>query len=293
MKKLLFFALFVEVIGLAFLALAIQMIDPASRTYWLYIGGVRKNKSLQTASTTSLQYQYVSGSQALKDEFPVLLEAEDELTFEKVEEFEMTYGREQIAGLQIDEDMKYTNSFVELPLFAEDYYWGKYENGSAGVRGINQIASLRPGDKISLIGDQYINVKSYNGFIKPQSGYGFGSGLCWSTSALGYLMDEANAAFKQKYGIDLFIINNRAPHSHNYRSYLPSNNGWGYTVLQRSTGIAVQDYIFTVNPALKNNSKLADIKIKIVMVATNQHPTASHGQSIGGYILSNVDFDSK
>jgi hypothetical protein len=54
--------------------------------------------------------------------------------------------------------------------------------------------------------------------------------------------------------------------------------------------VPLQDYRFTVNPVLATMPELADLKLKIVMLATTDHPTASHGQSIGGYILSNKEF---
>jgi hypothetical protein len=215
------------------------------------------------------------------------------LTIDQVEGFEMIYGRQDLNALSGGQaDMVYINSFTELPLVRKDYYWGKYENGLAGVNGLNRMPVFKPGDGLGVIASQYINVKSYNGYIQPKNGYYFGSGLCWSTSELGYLMDQANADFQAKYGIALFTFKrgDRAPHSSFYKSYLPSNRGYGYTVMQKSAGVPVQDYRFPITPALKNREDLKDIKVKIVMLASTTHPTAHAGQSIGGYVLSNVDF---
>lgn len=228
-----------------------------------------------------------TGVQAPNDNFPVAEYASNKIDYVEVEDFEFTYGRVDPSSIQVDPDMTYKNSFTELPLYFQDYYYRKYENAMAGVNGLNKMPILKPGDNVGVIRDKYINVKAYNGFVQPP-GYYFGSGLCWSTTTLGIMMDNANKDFQAKYGIPLFTFKSgdRAPHSTYYKTY----HGYGYTVLQISTGVAAQDYRFTINPAIKNKPELADLKIKIVLVGTRDHDWGAYGQSVGAYILSNKDF---
>lgn len=206
--------------------------------------------------------------------------------------FEKEYGDVELSFPQLDSDMVYVNSFVELPLFEKDYYWGKYQNAKAGAESINKLPILKTGDNFSLIADKIINIKSYNGFIQPQYGYYFASGVCWSTTTLGYLMDQANHDFYTKYGIDLFIFDSddRSPHSSFYQTYANANSGYGYAIMQRSEGVAILDYSFTVNPQLANIPEFSDLKIKIVILSTEDHLTADHGQSIAAYLVSNLEF---
>jgi|SRR3990167_4048272 len=234
---------------------------------------------------------YSPGTAAKQDEFPVSQYRIDEFSYKVVEAFEELYGSVGSTGIKVDADMIYTNNFIETPLYPQDYYYRKYENAVAGAKGINKVPILGPGSRISLIRQMYINVKSWNGYVQPP-GFYFGSGLCWSTSTLGYLMDDANKNFRNKYGVPLFVFRggDRAPHGDWYQTYENSNGGWGYTVLQISAGNPAQDYGFTVNPDLKNIPELADIKIKLVMVGTTSHATGSHGQSLGAYIISNKKF---
>jgi len=222
------------------------------------------------------------------DDLQVVIEDTGLGGLDVLKEYESSYGNIDASNIKVDSDMKYHNSFYELPLYPEDYYWRKYENAVAGVIQLNTMPILHAGDRISVIGDVYINIKAYNGYLKPGYGYGFASGVCWSTSALGLMMDEANKDFETTYQIPLFVFGryDRAPHSHHYRTY----HGGGYTILQKHTGVAVQDYKFTVNPNIANHPDLKDFKLKIVMIATNSHKTATYGQSIGSFIISNYEF---
>lgn len=179
-----------------------------------------------------------------------------------------------------------------MPLVAQEYYWGKYENAKAGVQGLNKIPVLTPGDDIEVVTEKYINIKSENGYIQPAYGYYYASGVCWSTTVLGGLMDNANADFQKKYGVNLFVFEygDRSPHSKWYKTYEQANGGYGYAIYQLSEGNPGLEYRFKVNPELDNIDELKDISLKIVMMSTDSHDKAYEGQSIGGYILSNIEF---
>ena len=204
---------------------------------------------------------------------------------EKLADFENGFDRPDI-GIT-DPDMVYKTAFLELPLISQDYYRNKYENAVAGAKGINRIPVLKPGDKTSVIRQLYIDINPGNGFVYAPAHY-FGSGVCWSTSALGLMMNRANDQFKAKYGIDLFVYKawDRAPHPDYYATY----HGNGYTILQMGRGDALQDYTFTVNPKISELDGMSDFKVKVVMLNSNHRENASHGQSIAGYVLTNKDF---
>jgi len=202
---------------------------------------------------------------------------------------DLYYSGTDFSTSIVDSDMIYHNTLREMPLAPTDWYYQKYTNAVAGVRQINLVPILHSGDTISLINDGYINIKSFAGYVRPPH-YVFGSGLCWSTSALGAMLDDANIAFRNKYGMDLVVYSpgDRAPHGGYYLTY--TNGHRGYTVLQSQSGRAVQDYRFTVNPRIKLIPGLEDFKMKIVMIYSNTHPSASNGESIGAYIISNKEF---
>jgi len=67
--------------------------------------------------------------------------------------------------------------------------------------------------------------------------------------------------------------------------YLVSH-GQGYTIFKSSASEG-QDFIFTVNPKLKEIPQFNDLKIKIVLEGTKSCPKAYSGQSINGYLLLN------
>lgn len=192
-----------------------------------------------------------------------------------------------MSPIQVDADMIYSNSFIELPLYDVDYYWGKYHNARAGARQLNYMPILVPGTSIGIIRNVYINIRE--GYIKPPGFYN-GSGVCWSSSTLGAIQDKANADFRAKYGVDLFTFRpgDRIGHGHSYPTY--TNGGYGYTIFQNGVGIPGTDYRFTVNPNLKKIEGLSDIKVKIVMLYSDKHPNASHGQALAGYVISNKEF---
>ncbi len=250
------------------------------------VSNLQRYSSTATYNPATVRESAAVGLEAKNDDFAVESDAADtEIAYEEKQPFELTYEPPDLSNM--DADMTYKNDFSEEPLVAQDYYYRKYENGMAGANGINKIPLLHAGDSYGVIKNKFINIKSWNGFVQPP-GYYFGSGVCWSTSALGLMMDNANKSFHAKYGVDLFVFNkgDRAPHPHFYKTYF----GYGYTIMQLHEGVPLQDYRFTVNPQLSSMPGLSDIKIKIVMLATTAHPTASHGQSLGGYFLSNKEF---
>lgn len=227
----------------------------------------------------------VAGEDAAADNFAVI---EADLIDAPVAA-NLTDDLPKVLGTTAGSEIIYTNVIYELPLTKKDYYYRKYENGRAGANEINRIPVLYVGQKTKLIAGGYITVSRSRGYLQPP-GYTFASGLCWSTSALGGMMDVANSQFKAKYGLDLFTFDrgDRAPHSHYYSTYAPSNRGRGYTVIKLKKG--GQDFGFRINPALANKPDLKDIKVDIEMMARTNHPQAYKGQSIGAILKTNKQF---
>ena len=184
---------------------------------------------------------------------------------------------------------KYTE--VELPLVQNDYYWGKYVNASVAASEVNTIGELAPGDNRSLLNDGIITLEEDAGYIKPASGYYFASGVCWTSTTLGYLMDEANAKFIAEYNMPLFVFstNDRLPHKVTYPTYKNVNSGYGYSITKN--GDYYFDYIFQINPALANDPVLKDLRAKIVMTPKNDNPAGFNNESIGAYLLTNLEND--
>lgn len=222
------------------------------------------------------------GKEAYKDKFPLLVG--------EIDESKIAY-LDNVLGASYDEDLIYKKHLIELPLVRGDYYYGKHINATAAVNEINQIRILKAGDRISIIGNGYLTMSSKRGYVNPGSGFLYASGACWASSTLGTLMDEVNKAFGQKYQKPLFTFyaGDRTPHPASYATYKDSNYGRGYTVVMIPHGSST-DYRFTVNPTLKTDSRFQDLKIKIVMISRTDNAQAFLGQSIGGYILSNIDF---
>ncbi|MBN1915895.1 hypothetical protein JW796_02770 [Candidatus Dojkabacteria bacterium] len=185
---------------------------------------------------------------------------------------------------------EFNNILVELPLVRNDYYTGKFINAAAGAYQLNKIPVLTPGDRIRVIADGYITFSKNAGYVKAEKPFYYASGVCWSTSTLGKLMDEANINFSRKYGLPLFVFNfgDRVPHNKPAKTYTTSNNGYGYAILR--TGNHVQDYSFTVNPEIKNNIDLSDLRLRIVMTTSESNPEGYTGKSIGAYLVSNKEF---
>lgn len=181
---------------------------------------------------------------------------------------------------------------LNFPLKPVDYYWGKWENAKAGAGELNRMPDLGPGDRIQVINKGFITMSPARGYIRPQNGYYFASGVCWATSTLGGFMDKANWYFMQKWHIQLFTYNrgDRVGHPHNYPTYADANGGYGYTIF-KSGNRGAPDYGFNINPALKNNPYLKNLRVKIVMTWSNSFPDASHGQNIGAYLLTNISLD--
>lgn len=238
-----------------------------------------------TASRQNTEVAIYEDDTALKDNFQVTaLTTVAELNGTK--EVDPVISKYEPQNTQADSDMIFQFAATEMPLFAEDFYYRKYENAAAGAIGINNIPVLKPGSRIGVIKDKYISIRTYRGFVQPP-GYFFGSGVCWSTSLLGTMMDNANKKFREKYNLDLFVYNSRdrAPHPNSYKTY----GGRGWTIMQATEGVPIQDYAFTVNPEISKNPAIAGIKLKIVMIATDKHETASHGQSLAAYLLTNIE----
>jgi hypothetical protein len=236
---------------------------------------------------------YQQGESAIQDAFPVYSEGYGFLDGSENDAPPILASGPSVLGLsnlKSKYKLIYRSSTVSLPLKRQDYYWGKFQNGKAGAREINRVPVLTPGKKVSLIGNGYITLSPSKGYVRPYNGYYYGSGLCWSTSLFGAVMDKANARFIKRFKVPLFVFKprNRAPHSTWYSTYSKSNNGYGYSVLKSRYG--GQDYTFQVNPQLKRNWKLKKLKIKIVMVANPKSKRAYKGQMLYGFILSNIKF---
>lgn len=205
-------------------------------------------------------------------------------------DIELEAGRSSVEKtLKLNEGMIYENYYVEMPLYGEDYYYGKHINAKSATSELNQMPVLRAGDRVEVINDGYLSMDKSYGYVKPGEKFYYASGVCWSVSTLGLLMDDANAGFIDKYGIPLFTFDNgdRYPHSHSYKTYNPSNYGYGYTVVK--VGDYATDYKFTVNPEIETIAELEDFEIKIVLNARNDHGWGYGGESIEGYILTNKD----
>lgn len=227
-----------------------------------------------------------TGANSDPDNFAVTDYTEAELAALPVNEPEVT------ADYNIS-NLTYHYYDFDLPLRKKDYYWGKWLNGKAGASEINNVPVLRPGNTISLIRDGYITLNGSRGYVRPKNGYYYGSGLCWSISAIGGMMDAANWHFIRNWGIPLFIFGprDRAPHPSYYETYKPSNNGRGYTVIKAKSG--GQDYTFTVNPEINRIRALQGFEVKIVMTWSNTYPGATNGENIGAYILTNKNLEAK
>jgi hypothetical protein len=251
------------------------------------VGFIQTPTSRKSASIDSIQNPIVKVNLQPQTGFPIIAYRSDDFTTKDVDLIQLIYRDTDFNSIIVDSDMIYRDALTELPLFDSDYYFRKYENGKAGAIQLNNMPILTPGKSIGVIRDKYINIRS--GYVQPP-GYYYGSGVCWSTSTLGAVQDKANADFKAKFGYDLFTFRSgdRSPHPHQYQTY--TNNHRGYTIFQVGYGVPATDYRFTVNPQLKNVEALKNIKLKIVMIYSDNHPSASHGQSLGAYILSNVQF---
>ncbi|MEI7579071.1 MAG: hypothetical protein WCJ58_03450 [bacterium] len=228
------------------------------------------------------------GINAKNDDFAVTAYSESQANLDVLEQYELVYGKISVEDIKVDKDLIYKNSFTDVPLLAKDYYWRKYENALAGAQQLNTMPILKPNDRVELIRDQYIDIKTEYGYVRPGYGYPFGSGVCWTVTTLGLMMDQANRDFRAAYGIPLFVYSpgDRAPHTHYYETY----GGHGYTVMELSTGVPVQDYRFQVNPQINSRTDLSNFKIKIVIVATNSNNSAAYGQSLGALVISNYEF---
>jgi hypothetical protein len=199
------------------------------------------------------------------------------------------YSETDLSNIRVDSDMVYKNTFKELPLYAVDYYYNKYTNAVAGVRQLNTMPIMTPGTSIGIIRNLYLVIIPKYGYVRPPH-YVYGSGVCWTTSTLGAMMDDANVAFKKKYGVDLFIYRSgdRAPHGGFYPTY--TNGQHGYTILQSGIGNPAQDYRINVNPAISRIPGLSDLKIKFVLLNSSKHPKGAYGESIAAYLISNKEF---
>ncbi|MBN2016088.1 hypothetical protein JW766_04615 [Candidatus Dojkabacteria bacterium] len=221
------------------------------------------------------------GEEAFKDTFTVVIgdvsEEEDP---------------DDILGEETPVELPYKKGLIEMPLYRGDYYYGKHINATAATKELNQkMPILEPGSRVAVIGNGYLTMSKGWGYVSPGAEFMYASGVCWTTSALGTTMDEVNKEFMYKYDMPLFVFyaGDRYPHPVAYSTYRNSNYGFGYTVV-RAYGRGSPDFKFTVNPNIKTNPKFLNLKIKIVMVSSTDHPKAFLGQSIGGYIESNIDF---
>lgn len=178
-----------------------------------------------------------------------------------------------------------------MPLAQEDYYWGKYTNASAAVKELNTVKTLTPGERVELIGDNYLTFDKSFGYVKPGSDYYYASGVCWTMSTYGMAMDEANKSFEAKYDMPLFVFEyeDRIPHSRKYTTYTGSNTGNGYTVAKGPNGPA-PDYKFTVNPELAEDEILKQIRVKIVL-NDEENTKGYNNQNIGAEVFLNQEVE--
>jgi hypothetical protein len=236
----------------------------------------------KTTSNDNTDLKKYVGRSAQKDIFTVFEGKEDEIYAPNLDE---------IQGVSADKDMIFKKHLVELPLVAQDYYYGKFINASSAVNEINTVPILHPGDRINLIGQNYLTLSKNRGYVYPGQGFLYASGVCWSTSSVGTLMDEVNHAFIEKYSIPLFTFHygDRTPHPAIYSTYQDSNFGRGYTIVKVPSGYST-DYSFEVNSAVSKIKGLENLKIKIVMFAREDCEKAFAGQSIGAYLQTNIDF---
>lgn len=223
------------------------------------------------------------GSEAYKDKFAVLVGGSDYV--------DENPNIRSVLGENIDVDLRYKKLLVEVPLVRCDYYYGKHINATAGVNEVNRMPVLEPGDSIGLINDGYLTLLGNKGYVSPGSDFMYASGVCWTTSTLGFLMDEANKTFSRKYEIPLFTFNSgdRLPHPESYATYRNTNYGYGYSVVKIPNGSSL-DFRFTVNPELANNPRFKNLELKIVMISSIDNENAFMGQSIGAYIKTNINF---
>ncbi len=191
----------------------------------------------------------------------------------------------------IKKELIYKKSFTEVPLASGDYYYGKYINASIAAGEINDIPIITPGDRIAIISDNYLTFDKSKGYIKPSANIYYASGVCWTATTLGALMDQANSEFINKYGIPLFTFEqwDRYAHKNKYATYAGINYGYGYAVSKPPSG-KVFDYKFTVNPEILNIPEFEDFEIRIVIGGRENSPVGYKGQVIDGYILSNIDW---
>ncbi|MFQ5493085.1 MAG: hypothetical protein ACE5DX_02930 [Candidatus Dojkabacteria bacterium] len=235
------------------------------------------------------------GGNATNDIFPVYQDSTDDSALAAAPDqrkFPPIEG--EVLGRRIENwkkrGFKYFAGGIQLWLRREDYYYGKWLNARAGVNEIDRLPVITPGKKISLIGNGYLTLSPYRGYVRPPGGYYYGSGLCWSVSALGGLLDNANRRFKKKYGFPMFAYQpgDRRGHGHNYKTYSHSNKGWGYTVIKVRSGIGQQDYTFQLNPRIKYTPGIKNLKLKIILWAGKRNKKGYLGQTVGGHIYTNI-----
>jgi hypothetical protein len=188
-------------------------------------------------------------------------------------------------------EIKHKTTYVELPLIAADYYYGKHINASIAAKEINTMPVLMPGDRVAILANGYLTMSAGKGYIKPYGDFMYASGVCWATSTLGALMDEANRQFLEKYDMPLFIFEygDRWPHKDPYATYNASNGGYGYSV-SRIGGYPAADYRFTVNPKLLEDPELVNLQLRIDMGSTESHSWGYAGQAVNATLYSNIEF---
>ena len=228
------------------------------------------------ASTELVKY----GSNAIADQFAVT----DEIPRGDA----TTNPQPQILGN--NSGLEYLYATVNLPLTTADYYGGKYTNAKAGAGELNTIPVLKPGDKISIIRDGYLTLNWKQGYVEAAGPYVFASGVCWTTTALGGIIDKANAKFKEKYGMPMFVFDygDRSGHGHTYTTYSSVNGGYGYSIY-RSTAKTV-DFTFRLNPEISKIPQLANLEVKLAFSATDSASNAFAGQSIGAQLYTNLEY---
>lgn len=181
--------------------------------------------------------------------------------------------------LESDFDLKnkkYLSFDINIPLFKEDYYLGKFENAKAAVNEFNsKNLIINNKSRISLIRGNILTASSNLGYTNTEEGFGYGMG--WFVTSLGGLIDEVNSKWIVQYGYPLFIITEKHPHSKKYKTYFP-NNGYGYAVYKSS------DYLLDYSFKLNENAKNIEY-VNFYFESIQNDPIGYKGLSISGKVF--------
>jgi len=161
---------------------------------------------------------------------------------------------------------------IKLPLVSSDYYYGKFENATAGVNEFMDSYIYKLGEGVGLLENDVISLKDVNSYIMTSKGYGYG--VCWFVTALGGLIDEVNSKWMAINHTAVFTVTESHPHSTTYQTYFP-NRYYGYAIYN---GDYVYDYSFVVsNPEVR--------EVHMIFTSQTDNPNAYMGYSIDGKVI--------